>query len=71
VRETSSGSGWRSPGEAPDIEEANRRVLASIEEQVIAEVDAAAAEALRSRESSPPPPESAFEGVYAPRPSAE
>jgi len=43
----------------------NRAVLAEVEERIIAEVDAAAEEALRSRDTAKPPPESAIEGVYA------
>ena len=51
----------------PRLDEAmdNRSALAAIEERIIAEVDAAAEEALKSRDSAVPPPESAIEGVYA------
>ena len=43
----------------------NRAALAAVEERIIAEVDAAAQEALKSRDTAVPPPESAIEGVYA------
>ena len=40
--------------------------LETVEARVAAEVEAAAAEALASRESNMPPPESATDNVYAP-----
>jgi len=43
----------------------NRAVLAEAEARIIAEVDAAAEDALKSRATAVPPPESAIEGVYA------
>jgi TPP-dependent pyruvate/acetoin dehydrogenase alpha subunit len=39
--------------------------LEAVEARVTAEVDQAGAEALASRESNMPPPQSAVEGVYA------
>lgn len=39
--------------------------LLQVEDRVTAEVDRAAEEALASRETNPPPPESAVQGVYA------
>jgi hypothetical protein len=42
----------------------NRRVLDALEAAILAEVEAAAEEALRSRSSAQPPPASAIEGVY-------
>jgi TPP-dependent pyruvate/acetoin dehydrogenase alpha subunit len=44
---------------------ANRAVLEETEAKVAAEVDAAAADALRSRETAVPPPESLEDGVWA------
>ena len=45
--------------------ERNRSVVAALEERIVAEVEAAAEEALKSRGSAQPPPESVLEGVYA------
>jgi TPP-dependent pyruvate/acetoin dehydrogenase alpha subunit len=50
---------------AEGTSEENARTLAAIEERVIAEVDAAAEEALRSRETAKPPPGSTIMDVYA------
>jgi len=47
------------------LRDKNLEVLAAIEQRVIAEVDAAAEEALRSSREHAPVPESAAEGVYA------
>jgi TPP-dependent pyruvate/acetoin dehydrogenase alpha subunit len=52
-------------GSADTREERNRTVLARIEEAVIAEVDAAAEEALASRAGRMPEPSSALTGSYA------
>ena len=56
-------------GAANDRADANRSILARLEERVSAEVDAAAEEALLSRKEAVPPPESAVEGVYAAPPA--
>jgi TPP-dependent pyruvate/acetoin dehydrogenase alpha subunit len=48
----------------------NQGALASLEERIIAEVDVAADEALKSRDTAIPPPESAIEGVYAVSPES-
>src|SRR6185369_13658109 len=46
---------------------ANEAVLAEAEHRVTAEIDAAEAEALRSRKEKMPPPEDAVTGVYSVR----
>lgn len=63
-----SGGGIRRParGQRPaGHAEENQRILAAIEERIIAEVDAAAEAALESRANAVPEPESAATGVYA------
>ena len=50
---------------AADPPAENRRILAAIEERVVAEVEAAAEAALRSRAAAEPSAASALEGVYA------
>lgn len=57
------------PGES--LRERNARVLARIEEQVIAGIERAADEALESARSNMPKPESAASGVYSEAPSTQ
>ena len=54
--------------EGDTIEGRNRAVLADLEEEVLREVDGAAAAAIRSRSDRMPVPDSAPAGVYAGEP---
>lgn len=64
---TRGGAGNSTVGGARSAETAreNERIMEAVEQHVIHEVDAAAQDALRSRETAQPRPETALEGVHA------
>lgn len=60
-----SGIDLSGEGGEGKLEDRNRRTLERVEEEVVAEVETAAEEALESERERSPSPESAAEGVYA------